>query len=78
MSVTDQSWRALRAEALEATAAALEDALEHVANVEAALALGGHGSTDLETCGREYAGRLRTVRNDLMHEARTLRAVTEG
>lgn len=70
MSVIDQVWRAARADALEATADAVTDCLDHVSNVGLALA----DYEDLVQAGREYAGRLRTARNDLMSEARALRA----
>lgn len=74
MGVTDQTWRQARAAALDATAEAVDDCLAHIANVGEALA----EREDVGTAGRTYAGHLRTVRNDLMNEARTLRAGVEA
>lgn len=73
MSVTDETWRTARADGLEATADAVSDALAHIENV--ALALADHEA--LVAAGRTYAGHLRTTRNDLLAEARLLRAVGE-
>lgn len=73
-SVTDQAWRTARADALDATADAITDALAHVENVALALA----DYDDLVATGRGYAGHLRTARNDLMSEARALRAGVEA
>jgi hypothetical protein len=71
MSATvEQGWRTARADALEATADAVTDALAHVENVGQAL----EEREDLTAAGRNYAAFLRSARNDLMTEARTLRA----
>lgn len=72
-AMTDQSWREAQAAALDAKANAVTDALAHVENV--ALALEGH--EDLTAAGRTYTGFLRTARNDLASEARSLRAKGE-
>lgn len=71
LTVADETWRSARADGLEATADAITDCLCHVDNV--ALALADYEA--LVAAGRAYAGFLRSARNDLISEARALRAV---
>lgn len=69
-SVVDATWRDAIANACESQADAIADCLAHIENVGQML----DDRHELTAAGRAYAGYLRTAANDLLSEARTLRA----
>jgi hypothetical protein len=70
MHTVATTWRPARVAELEATAAAVEELLEHLADVEAALA----GDEKIGTASRALAALLRSACDELRHEARRLDA----
>lgn len=69
----DQSWRFASADALDAQIVAVEEALDHLANVDALLDTRGEEGDALRVT-RHLSALYRELRNGLRDESRELRA----